>query len=75
MKIGSLVIPRKLNQRDSFYLTPVSESQVEVMTSWPEWKKGEIGIVLSEESSHAGIKVFIPAGVGLCFADEIKEIT
>lgn len=75
MKIGSLVVPYKFNERNSFYLTPILESHAEFMTSWVEWKKGEVGIVLSTPSSIDNVRVFISEGVGLCFLDEIKEIT
>jgi len=74
VKVGSLVVPTSFNQRESFYLTPISVFEQENFLSWPEWKKGEIGIVLPPEEGQIGIKVLIPDGVGLCFFDEIKEI-
>jgi len=42
---------------------------------WPEWKVGELGIVIPGEENEYLVVILIPGGVvGVCFWDELVEI-
>ena len=73
MKLGALVTPSPAGaSKDYVCLTPLKGSKNKI---WPEWKVGELGIVIpGEETEYLGVSL-IPGGVGgVCFWDELVEI-
>lgn len=72
MKPGTLVIHRIKD--DVLHLTPVEVDLAEDLDNWIEWNYGEYGIVLDVLEGQAGIRVFVPRGIGLCFHDELVWI-
>ena len=77
MKPGTLVRScaiRASSRKGAIYLTPVDIPASPYDVDWPEWKPNEIGIVLPSGPNQLGVLVMIPDGIGLCFADEVKEI-
>lgn len=74
MKPGTLVkVNPKASSRGAIYLTP-DHDDAEDVSSWPEWRPEDIGVVLPTGRSQIGILVMTPTGTGLCFYDELLEI-
>ena len=78
MKPGTLVRSCVWNpsfRKGSLFLTPVDvEAGAEEDFDWPEWKPNEVGIVLPPGPKQTGLLIMSPAGIGLCFHDEVREI-
>ena len=80
MKPGTLVRSCVWNpsfRKGALFLTPVDgyDAQKENFDcDWPEWKPNEVGIVLPPGPKQIGLLVMVPDGIGLCFADEVREI-
>ena len=77
MKPGTLVRScaiRASSRKGAIHLTPVDAPASPYDVDWPEWKPNEIGIVLPPGPNQLGLLVMIPDGIGLCFADEVREI-
>ena len=77
MKPGTLVrscARHAASRKGAIYLTPVDVPTAPYGVDWPEWRPNEVGIVLPAGPNQLGLLVMIPDGIGLCFADEVREI-
>lgn len=73
MKPGTLVIPR--SRETLMYLTPLNDAMADDMENWIEWKPEDVGIILPPHRGQIGVLVMVPNGSGLCFYDELIEVT
>jgi len=73
VKPGTLVTPSPAGaSKDYVCLTPLKGSKNKI---WPEWKVGELGIVIPGEENEYLVVILIPGGImGVCFWDELVDI-
>lgn len=76
MKPGVLVTPNIDKNRSCLLLTPVDGDEIEDMSTWIEWNRGEIGMTLpNPDWTSSSLIILTPRGVGTCFWDELTILS